>query len=70
LFYYSPQERNYQDDAMEIEAPAVLFIIHCDATQTEEKKLEGVRDNERRGRNQLNQTSARKFLQGNGPSKG
>jgi hypothetical protein len=38
----------YQDDAMEIEGACAPVIIHCDATQTEEKKLEE-RERQRNG---------------------
>jgi hypothetical protein len=53
----------YQDDAMEIEGASGPVIIHCNATQTEEKKLEE-RERQRKGEEPAESNISEKFLQG------
>jgi hypothetical protein len=53
----------YQDNAMEIEGACGPVIIHCDATQTEEKKLEE-RERQRRGEPASESNVGSKYLKG------
>jgi hypothetical protein len=53
----------YQDDAMEIEGACGPVIIHFDATQTEEKKLEE-RERQRQGETPKESNVGAKLLEG------